>query len=74
MAATLPGMTVTTLFVPYHLDDFRPDLAGDLPAHLSLEEQALFALGCYHQRQENFGRAAAPTAVTDQTDSQAENQ
>jgi CRISPR-associated protein Csd1 len=47
---------------------------GDLPAHLSLEEQALFALGFYHQRQENFGRTAAPAAATNQTESQTENQ
>jgi CRISPR-associated protein Csd1 len=46
---------------------------GDLPAHLSLEEQALFALGFYHQRQENFGRAAAPSADASQTVSQADN-
>jgi CRISPR-associated protein Csd1 len=47
---------------------------GDLPAHLSLEEQALFALGFYHQRQENFSRAAAPAAATNQTDLQTNNQ
>jgi CRISPR-associated protein Csd1 len=47
---------------------------GDLPAHLSLEEQALFALGFYHQRQANFSRAAAPSTDINQTDSQTDNQ
>jgi CRISPR-associated protein Csd1 len=47
---------------------------GDLPAHLSLEEQALFALGFYHQRQANFGGAAAPAGGGNQTESQADNQ
>jgi CRISPR-associated protein Csd1 len=46
---------------------------GDLPAHLSLEEQALFALGFYHQRQENFGKAAAPSADASQTVLLADN-
>ena len=45
---------------------------GDLPAHLSLEEQALFALGFYHQRQANFGGAAAPAAEVNQTDSKTD--
>ena len=47
---------------------------GDLPAHLSLEEQALFALGFYHQRQANFSRAAVPSTDINQTDSQTDNQ
>ena len=47
---------------------------GDLPAHLSLEEQALFALGFYHQRQANFSRAAAPSTDINQTDSQTDNE
>jgi CRISPR-associated protein Csd1 len=47
---------------------------GDLPAHLSLEEQALFGLGFYHQRQANFGGAAAPAAGASQTESEADNQ
>jgi CRISPR-associated protein Csd1 len=47
---------------------------GDLPAHLSLEGQALFALGFYHQRQENFSRAVAPVTDASQTDSQTDNQ
>ena len=47
---------------------------GDLPAHLSLEEQALFALGFYHQRQENFTGAAAPASDESQTDSQTDSQ
>ena len=47
---------------------------GDLPAHLSLEEQALFALGFYHQRQENFTGAAAPASDASQTDSQTDSQ
>jgi CRISPR-associated protein Csd1 len=47
---------------------------GDLPAHLSLEEQALFALGFYHQRQANFRGAAAPGSDASQTDSQTDNQ
>jgi CRISPR-associated protein Csd1 len=46
---------------------------GDLPAHLSLEEQDLFALGFYHQRQENFSRTAGPGADASQTDSQTDN-
>lgn len=47
---------------------------GDLPAQLSLEEQALFALGFYHQRQANFSGAAAPVPAANQTDSQADDQ
>jgi CRISPR-associated protein Csd1 len=47
---------------------------GELPAHLSLEEQALFALGFYHQRQANFSGAAAPAADANGTESQADNQ
>ncbi len=47
---------------------------GDLPAHLSLEEQALFALGFYHQRQANFSGAVAPVNDASQTDSQADSQ
>jgi CRISPR-associated protein Csd1 len=47
---------------------------GDLPAHLSLEEQALFALGFYHQRQTNFSRAAAPGSDASQRDSQTDSQ
>lgn len=47
---------------------------GDLPAHLSLEEQALFALGFYHQRQANFSGAAAPGSDASQTDSKTDNQ
>lgn len=47
---------------------------GDLPAHLSLEEQALFALGFYHQRQANFSGAVAPVNDASQTDLQTDRQ
>jgi CRISPR-associated protein Csd1 len=47
---------------------------GDLPTHLSLEEQALFALGFYHQRQANFSGAAAPATDASQPASQTDNQ
>ncbi len=42
--------------------------ASGLPAQLSLEDQALFALGFYHQRQANFARSTAPAAIADDTE------
>jgi CRISPR-associated protein Csd1 len=41
------------------------EAVSSFPAHLSLEEQGLFALGYYHQRQEYFKRRdTAPNAET----------
>jgi CRISPR-associated protein Csd1 len=41
------------------------DAVQSFPSHLSLEEQGLFALGYYHQRQEYFKkREAAPSGGT----------
>jgi CRISPR-associated protein Csd1 len=37
--------------------------ASGLPAQLSLEEQAQFALGFYHQQQVSFARGAAPATT-----------
>ena len=32
---------------------------SDFPAHLSLEDQGLFALGYYHQKQSNYAKKEA---------------
>ena len=45
------------------------------PAHLSLEEQGLFAIGYYHQRQEYFKkRETVPDEEVTQTEGEPENE
>lgn len=41
------------------------DGSGNIPRQLSLEDQARFAIGYYHQRQDFFKKAPATTEITD---------
>jgi CRISPR-associated protein Csd1 len=46
---------------------------GDLPPNLSLEEQAKFALGYYHERQARFSKSDAATPADDTSASEPDN-